>query len=201
MNRLKSNPPQTPGRRLGGLLALGVLLAASGLRAGQSPPPIGGVTGTIALDGTVDDVSTAANTIVVKSADGVRHMFRVSRDLLTHGKTPMPYNDWLAGLKPGATVVAHYSGSGDDRTLHEIDHVGDEGLKVSEGVVRSIDRRQQKITVRFEGDRVETLQLTPRAASGSGADLGDGTAGESIVVYYTDSNNGIKEAHHFRKKN
>lgn len=175
------------------------MLTAAAARA-QTPPLIGGLTGTIAVEGTVDQVATGMDTIVIKTVDGTRHLFQLAHDLATHGRKPVPMNDWLAGLRPGTTVVAHYTRVGDAATVHEIDEVGQDALKVSEGTVTKIDRRNQQITVRFEGNRVETLQLTLRAARGDALDLGDGAGGEPIVVYYTDVD-GIREAHYFRKKN
>jgi hypothetical protein len=180
-------------------IALAAIAGPAAARdAGQSSPPIPGATGTIALEGSVDSIYDAAGTIVVLGSDGVRRTFKVTKDLLTHGGKPQPMNDWLAGLRPGTAVVAHYSGTGENATLQELDRVGDDGMTVSEGVVRSIDRRKQEITVRFADGRTEKLKLTLRAAQ-AGQDLGDGSRGQTIVVYYTDRD-GTKEAHYFKKK-
>jgi hypothetical protein len=183
----------------GGLLVLTCLaILALGTPAAAQAPPIGGLTGTIALEGTVDQAAAAAGTVVVKAADGTRHVFRVARNLVVHGgHKPAPTNDVLSDLRPGSTIVVHYSGSGANATAQEIDRVGDDGLKVSEGMVTSINRGKQEITIRLDDKRIETLQLTERAARDVGADLG--ASGERIVVYYTDVD-GRKVAHYFRKK-
>ena len=52
-----------------------VVLGGSPLRA-QTPPPIHGVTGTIATDATIKSEHKAANTILVKTEDGVEHAYR-----------------------------------------------------------------------------------------------------------------------------
>jgi hypothetical protein len=57
-----------------------VLLALPAAHAEQQPPPIKGVTGTIALEGTVDQTSRAGKTLIVKTVDGIRHLVdRVGR--------------------------------------------------------------------------------------------------------------------------
>lgn len=79
--------PVAIGRRLLGSLALfgGLALAVSPAWAGQESPPIPGVTGTVALEGTLVQESVAANTVIVKTADGVRHVFHFTKNLLIHG--------------------------------------------------------------------------------------------------------------------
>src|SRR5882672_1457314 len=84
------------------------LLMRPGLQAGQQPPPIGGVTGTIALEGTVDQEYKAPNTIAVKTLDGVRHLFHVTGKTLVHGGESAGA-DGLRGLEAGSAVVVHYS--------------------------------------------------------------------------------------------
>ena len=106
------------------------LLCASAY--GQTPPPIHGVTGTVATEGTIKDEHKAANKIVVATEDGVEHVYDAVTGLKVHGGDPA-----LADLKPGTTVVIHY---GPDKAVQEIDRVGEGGLQTTEGMATKIDR-------------------------------------------------------------
>jgi hypothetical protein len=174
----------------------GLVLGASILVTAQSPPPIQGVTGTIATEGTVKDVHEAGNTVIVGTVDGVEHVFHYTKDLLVHGgKGP----DALRGLKAGSTVVVHYTVEGASEAAHEIDRLGDEGLKSTEGVVMRVDRGRKQIAIKFADGKTETFRLTDRAAEDAGKDVGRATRDASqVVVYYSDEG-GQKVAHFFRK--
>lgn len=158
----------------------------------QRPPAIQGVTGTIATEATIKDEKKAGNKIVVATEDGAEHVYDAAKDLVVHpGKNP------LADLKPGTTVVIHYT---PDNTVHEIDRVGENGLSVTEGIVSNINRGKKEITIRFDNGKTETLQLTDRAAVDAGRALKsipDGTT--RVVIYYSDEAKG-KVAHYFKQK-
>jgi len=72
------------------ILALGVTPPA----LAQHAPPIPGVTGTMATAATVRDEGKLANTVIVATEDGVKHMFPA-------GKGP------LSDLTPGTTVAVY----------------------------------------------------------------------------------------------
>ena len=177
----------------------GLVLGVSRTRAAQTPPPISGVTGTIALEGTVDQEYGAANTVVVKTVDGVEHVFHAAKNLLVHGGKGTGI-DALKGLRAGSTVVVHYTAAGSEASAHEIDRVGDDGLKISEGVVTRIDRKKKEIAIRFDNGKTETFLLTDRAAVDVGKDVDKAVTGATrIVVYYSDEA-GHKVAHFFKAK-
>lgn len=96
------------------------------------------------------------------------------------------------------TVVIHYTASGADAAAEEIDVLGEEGLKITEGVVTDIDRGKKEITIRYANGKTETLQMTKRAAAESGAGIEESSEGAHIVVYYADES-GRKVAHYFKK--
>jgi hypothetical protein len=176
------------------LVPLGLVLGASISMNAQSPPPIQGVTGTIATEGTVKDVHEAGNTVIVGTVDGVEHVFHYTKDLLVHGgKGP----DALRGLKAGSPVVVHYTVDGGSEAAHEIDRLGDEGLKSTEGVVTRVERGRKQVVIRFADGKSETFRLTDRAAEDAGKDVGQAKATQ-VVVYYSDEA-GQKVAHFFRK--
>jgi hypothetical protein len=166
---------------------VGVLaLAAAPLHA-QTPPPIHGVTGTIATEATIKEEHKAANKIVVATEDGAEHVYDAAKGLAVHGG-----KDPLADLKPGTTVIIHYS---PDNTAREIDRVGVGGLSTTEGIATKIDRGKKRITIRYDGGRIETLQLTDRAAADVGKDIGPDSR---VVVYYSNVA-GAKVTHYFKK--
>ncbi len=177
------------------LLSIGLLAAATPAIARQVP--IGGVTGTLALQGAVAQEGAAIGTVVVKSKDGVEHLFHLSKDLLVHGGKKSG-TDALRGLRKGTPVVVHYTVDGDIESAHEIDQIDEEGLKVTEGVVTRIDRKRREVTVRFDNQTTETFRLTDRAAEDAGKDVDQARGETRITLYYTDEN-GQKVAHFFRK--
>ena len=174
------------------LVGISALALTPALHA-QRPPAIHGVTGTIATEATIKEEHKAGNKIVVATEDGAEHVYDAAKDLVVHGgKNP------LADLKPGATVVIHYT---PDNTVHEIDRVGENGLSVTEGIVSKIDRGKKEITIRYDNGKTETLQLTDRAAVDAGHALRNIPEGSTrVVVYYSDEAKG-KIAHYFRQKN
>ena len=152
-------------------------------------PPINGVTGTVATEATIKGEHRAANKIVVATEDGVEHVYDAAKGLVVHGvggKGP------LSDLKPGTTVVIHYSA---DNTAQEIDRIGSGGLSTTEGVATKIDRGRKEITIRYDNGTIETLKLTDRAAA-EGKNIGEDTR---IVVYYSDEAGG-KVTHYFKKR-
>ncbi len=179
----------------GALLSFGLLAAATPALAQQIP--VNGVTGTIALEGTIAQEGVAASTVVVKTKDGVEHLFHLSKDLLLHGGRKSG-SDALEGVRKGTPVVVHYTVDGSLESAQEIDRIDEDGLQVTEGVVTRIDRGRKEVTVRFDSHTTETFRMTDRAAEDAGRDV-DQAGGETrIVLYYTDEN-GEKVAHFFRK--
>jgi hypothetical protein len=173
------------------VLGVGLILVPSVSAPAQNRPPL---QEPIALEGTMKQFYKAANVIVVTTIDGVEHAYRFTRDLIVHGGKK-PGVDALEDLEEGTTIVVHRTTSGPDAAIAEIDVVGGEGLKVTEGAVAGINRRKQEITLRYANGRTETLKLTPRAVSPSDArfDTSDGAV-THIVVYYVDDA-GRKVAH------
>jgi hypothetical protein len=102
-------------------------------------------------------------------------------------------------LREGTTVVVHYSTTGEKASAEEIDVLGDDGLRITEGTVIKIDRRKQEVTIGFANGGTETLQTTSRALAESRGVLDDsGRTSPRIVVYYADEA-GRKVVHYFRR--
>jgi hypothetical protein len=149
----------------------------------QGPPILGG---TIATEATVKSEHKAANTIVVATEDGVEHIYDVAKGLVVHGG-----KDPLADLKPGTTVIIHFT---TNNTVEEIDRVGPDGLSTTEAIATKIDRGKKEITVRYDNGKIEKLKLTDRAAADVGTNIGEDTR---IVMYYSDEAGG-KVMHYFK---
>jgi hypothetical protein len=175
-----------------------VLLALPALHAGQEPPPISGITGTVALEGTVDQTYKAANTVIVKTVDGVRHLFHLTGKTAVHG-TESAAVEAFRGLETGTAVVVHYTADTVEETAFEVDRVDDKGLKTIRGVVTRVDRAGQTISIRLADGSTQTLRLTDRAAMDAGKEVDRAAANTTrVVVYYADEA-GERVAHYFKR--
>ena len=184
---------RTTGLGLAVPLALGAALIVSTPAQAQSRPPL---NEPIALEGTMKQFYRAANVVVVTTMDGIEHVYHFTKDLIVHGGKK-PGVDALEGLQPGTMVVIHQTMTGSQASAEEIDILGEEGLKITEGRVTKIDRRNREITIRYGNGTSETLRMTSRAAAATDADI-DQSADQIIVVYYSDEA-GHKIAHYFKK--
>jgi hypothetical protein len=163
-------------------------IAALGIAPAEAQPPIHGFNGTMATEATIRSEHKAANKIVVATEDGVEHIYDAAKGLVVHGgKNP------LSDLKPGTTVVVHYTA---DNRAEEIDRVGPGGLSTTEGIATQIDRGKKEITIRYDNGTIEKLKLTDRVAADVGKSIGPDTR---VVVYYSDEA-GTKVTHYFKKR-
>ncbi len=92
-----------------------------------------------AVHGTVTKIDSGAKTIVVKTKDGTEHTLHFVGKTVVHG-TEVGAKDTFKGIKEGSEAVAHYTAKGAEKTAVEVDKVGKEGLKETEGTVEEIDR-------------------------------------------------------------
>ena len=179
------------------ILVAGLALGSPASGAGQSSPPVSGVNGTLALEGTMKTVYRGANKVIVATIDGVEHVYTFTKDLIVHGGKEAPV-DAHEGLQKGTTVV-HYNADGTQPTAGEIDVIGPDGLSVTEGVVTTLDRGHQKITVTYDNGKTEVFQLTQRAAAEAprNDDLAS-TPASKVLIYYTNEK-GQKVVHFVKK--
>jgi hypothetical protein len=186
-------------RQLGvGLVCGSAWLALPAVRAEQQPPPINGVTGTMALEGTVDQTSEAGKAVIVKTVDGIRHLFHVTEKTTVHG-TAAAGADSLRGLETGSRIVVHYSAKAGQQTALEVDRLDAKGLKTMEGVVSRVDRTGREMSIRLADGSTQTLRLTVRAATDVGRDVDSAAAAATrVVVYYADES-GHRVAHYFKR--
>jgi hypothetical protein len=170
------------------LAIVGVFTLGVAAVHGQGPPPIHGVTGTIATEATIKAEHKAANKIVVETEDGVEHVYDAVKGLVVHGG-----KDPLSDLKPGTTVIIHSTAG---NIAQEIDRVGGDGLRTTEGIATKIDRGKKEITIRYDDGKIEKLKLTDRAAADVGRNIDENTR---IVVYFSTEAGG-KVTHYFKKR-
>jgi hypothetical protein len=145
-----------------------VLLCAlpfgSGVAVAQTAPPIQGVTGTIATDGSIDSQKKAAGAVARGAVDTAKKL------LPGDGTAQNP----LDALAEGSRVVVHDPAPASPSSL--------------DGVVIDINRRRQQITVRFADKTTETLRVLDRSGANPGAhvvvSLAD-QAGEKVGYDFT----------------
>jgi hypothetical protein len=174
----------------------GALVAWAALVAGpaaQSPPP---VTGTIALEGTMQKFYRAANVIIVKTIDGVEHALSFTKSLIVHGGPEG--EDPLAGLVEGRPVVVHYTLQGTRLAAQEIDRVGADDTTITEGRVVEVNRKRRQITIRFDNGSLETLRLSERAAADSSTGVAEPGLNVQVKVLVV-KEDGQRVVHYFRR--
>lgn len=154
-----------------------------------------------ATHGTISKIDKASKTIAVKTGDGADHVFHWSGRTVVHGAkaTEVASEDSWHGLKEGSEVVAHSTKTGTEDTAVEIDKVGDQGLKKTEGTIKTIDRGGKKLVVDTADGTEHTFQLTGHAAADGGKDLAAGTEKGAKVVVYSTKEGGKSIAHFFEK--
>jgi hypothetical protein len=153
-----------------------------------------------AVHGTIKKIDSATKTIVIKTADGTEHSVHFIDKTAVHGAdASMDAKDSWHGLKEGTEVVAHYTTKGPEDTAMEIDKVGKDGLKTTDGTIKDIDRGGKKLVVKSSDGVESTFWMTDHAAKDGGKDIGEGMEkGAKVTVYYTEDA-GKKVAHFFEK--
>jgi hypothetical protein len=170
-------------------MTVALILGASALVEAQQPPPIDGVTGTVALEGTVQETYQGVNAVLVKAVDGIEHLFHLTGRTVVHGGAAAG-DDVLRALDAGSRVVVYDTAEGEDE-------VAGDGLKTIEGVVTHVDRRAKTMSIRLADGSQQTLRLTDRVAAGRAI---DGAAADAAkVVVYVNDEMGRPVAHYFRR--
>jgi hypothetical protein len=78
------------------------------------------------LVGVVVKLDSAANTVVVKLADGTEHTLHFVKRTTVYGAQNIAAGakDTFQGLKAGSDVAVHYTAIGTEETAEEIDNIG-----------------------------------------------------------------------------
>src|ERR1700679_1392 len=150
-----------------------------------------------AVEGTVKKVDAGTKTFVVDAKDGTEHTFHYASDVTVHGAkdTAKGTVDAAHGVAEGSKVAVHYTVVGGKETAHEVDKIGDDGLKTTDGTVTHIDRGAKTIAVKTADGTEETFHMTDRAAKDTGKGIAEGAdKSAKVTVYYTEKA-GTKTAH------
>jgi len=154
-----------------------------------------------AVTGTVKKIDAGTKTVVVKTADGTEETFHYAKKTTVHGaeETAAGTKDALHGLKEGSEVAVHYTAKGTEKSAQEIDHLGKDGMKATEGTVKTIDRGAKTLTVKTADGAEETYRIADHAARDTAKGIGEGAEKTAkVTVYYTEE--GGKKVAHFLKK-
>ena len=150
-----------------------------------------------AVDGTVKKLDAGTKTVVVDAKDGTEHTFHYASDVTIHGAkdTKKGAVDAAHGVEEGSKVAVHYTVDGGKETAHEVDKIGDDGLKATDGTVSHVDKGAKTIAVKTADGSEETFHMTDRAAKDTGKDVAEGVdKSAKVTVYYTEKA-GVKTAH------
>ena len=149
-----------------------------------------------AVHGTVKAVDKGAKTVAVKTADGTVLTVHFIGRTIEHGAdaTASGTKDAFVSMKEGDEVVVHYTVKGAEKTAEEVDHVGKDGMKASEGAVKSVDRGAKTVTIKPADGAEDTYHLTADATRETAKGLDK--AGK-VTVYYSEEG-GRKVAHFFK---
>jgi hypothetical protein len=151
-----------------------------------------------ATHGTITKIDKSAKTISVKTADGTEHDFHVAKDTTVHGADVAAKDSWH-GLNEGSEVVAHSTKRGAEDTAVEVDKLGKDGLKRTDGTIKEIDRGGKKLVVTTADGTDHAFKLSGNAAADAGKDIGEGTEKGTKVAVYSTEHAGEKVAHFFEK--
>jgi hypothetical protein len=172
-------------------LALGLVCGLVAISAFAADDVASGVVAT------VKSVDKGTKVVVVKTADGTEHAIHFVGKTVAHGAeaTAKGSKDAFEGMKEGDEVVVHYTVKGTEKTAVEVDHIGKDGLRAGDVVVKSVDHGAKTVTVKTAEGAEETYKMSDRAVKESGKGLEK--AGK-VTVYYTDDA-GKKVVHFFKQ--
>jgi hypothetical protein len=145
----------------------------------------GAVEAVSSIHGVVTKVDAKTKTIVVKSADGTETAVKVASKAT------------VEGTKEGSEVVVHYTVKGTEKSAVEVETVGKDGLKATQGTITKIDRTTKTLTIKTADGTEKTFEMTGHAASSSGKAIAAGSEKSAkVTVYYTEKT-GKAIAHFF----
>jgi hypothetical protein len=152
---------------------------------------------TSAMHGTVKKIDASAKTVAITTEDGTEQVVHFSDKTLVHGTT-VGATDTFHGLKVGSQVVVRTTGTGSKKTAVEVDNVGKDGLKVTEGTITKIDAGGKTVVVKTADGTEQTFDMTARAGEDAAkATAAGATKTGKVTVYYVDEG-GKKIAHLFK---
>jgi hypothetical protein len=138
-----------------------VVFGAAGARAGQQPPPINGVTGTIATETSVQETNAAGNKVLAT----IGRLFGLKRSATADAAA----EEALSGMKKGTRLVLQYAATGQGVAAGQ-------GAAQVDAEVVAVNRGERTVSVALADGGRQTLRLS---------DPGE-TDVANIIVYYKD---------------
>jgi hypothetical protein len=154
-----------------------------------------------AVHGTITKLDSSTKTMVVKTKDGTEHTVHFADKTAVWGadKTAAGAQDAFKGLSEGSEAVVHYTEKGGEKTATEVDKVGKDGLKSTEGTVSKVGKDGKEVVVKAADGTEQTFHVAGHDTADAARDIGkaaDKTG--KVTVYYTEES-GKKVAHFFEK--
>lgn len=156
---------------------------------------------TDVVEGTVEKIDTTTKSIVVKAKDGSEHTFHVVEHTVYQGgqSADAAAENGFHGLKEGSQVAIHYTTKQSQDTAEEVDRLGDNGMKASQGQLVRLDEKAKTVTIKAQDGTVHVYQMSDHTAEEWGKDVSaDAQKSGKVTVYYTEQA-GHKVAHFFSK--
>ena len=155
---------------------------------------------TASVEGVVAKIDLDAKTLEVRADDGTKHILHLAKRTVVHGERESSNrgDEAMRDLRKEDKVVVHYTKHGTDETAEEIDQVGRNGLKMSEGTITKFDRSARTMTIKLADGAEEIYRLTEHAAEDAGSETEDAAknSAHAIVYYSTEADKRI--AHFFK---
>ena len=95
--------------------------------------------------------------------------------------------------------MVHSTGRGAEKIAVEVDKVGKDGLKATEGTITKIDKDAKTATVKTADGTEEVFKMTDHAADDIGRAVGKGTEEAAKGTVYYSEEAGRKVAHFFER--
>ena len=155
---------------------------------------------TASVEGLITKIDRAAKIVMVKAADGTEHTMHLVGRTVVHGgkETYKGAEEAARGLQEESQVVVHYTKQGTDETAEEIDRIGKDGLKTTEGTITKFDRGARTMTIKTADGAEETYRLTEHATEDAGKDTEDAAKKFAHATVYYSEEEGHKVAHFFK---
>ena len=156
------------------LAAMICLAAATTVRAEQQPPPIHGVTGTVATEESRKDTKEAGRGIFSR----VARLFGAGKD--STAAEDAAADEIMSGLKAGTRVMIGTAPADENPAAPEV-----------EAVIMNVNPGERTISIRLEDGTRQTLQL---------ADISS-RAGDRGVIVFVKNAAGDATPHYFKRIN
>ena len=100
---------------------------------------------------------------------------------------------------PGSQVAVHYTTQESQETAQEVDRLGNQGLKESQGQLVKVDQTAKTVTIKAQDGTMHVYQMSSNAAQEFGKNVSTTAQKTGKVTVYYSEEAGHKVAHFFSK--